>query len=160
MVRTGSGVGMTLTACAVACHARAMEINGIAHVMLTVGDFARCRPFYERLLPFLGLRPVLQSDDFFYCVGGRTAFGIQPADAAHRGERFVQARSGLHHVCFRARERADVDAVHRFLVEVGATIVHPPEEGAWAPGYYSVLFEDPDGIRLEVNHVPGKGLLA
>ena len=23
----------------------------------------------------------------------------------------------------------------------------------------SVLFEDPDGIRLEVNHVPGKGLL-
>jgi hypothetical protein len=23
-----------------------------------------------------------------------------------------------------------------------------------------VLFEDPDGIRLEVNHVPGKGLLA
>jgi hypothetical protein len=22
-----------------------------------------------------------------------------------------------------------------------------------------VLFEDPDGIRLEVNHVPGKGLL-
>jgi len=24
----------------------------------------------------------------------------------------------------------------------------------------SRLFEDPDGIRLEVNHVPGKGLLA
>ena len=28
-----------------------------------------------------------------------------------------------------------------------------------APGYYSVLFEDPDGTRLEINHVPGKGLL-
>jgi hypothetical protein len=39
-------------------------------------------------------------------------------------------------------------------------IVHPPEDGPWAPGYYSVLFEDPDGIRLEVNFVPGKGLLA
>ena len=22
-----------------------------------------------------------------------------------------------------------------------------------------MLFEDPDGIRLEINHVPGKGLL-
>jgi hypothetical protein len=22
-----------------------------------------------------------------------------------------------------------------------------------------VLFEDPDGVRLEVNHVPGQGLL-
>ena len=27
------------------------------------------------------------------------------------------------------------------------------------PGYYSLLFEDPSGIRLEINHVPGKGLL-
>ena len=36
--------------------------------------------------------------------------------------------------------------------------MHPPEEGGhFAPGYYSVLFEDPDGIRVEVNHVPGKG---
>ena len=33
-------------------------------------------------------------------------------------------------------------------------------EGNWAPGYYYVLFEDPDGIRLEVNFVPGAGLLA
>ena len=30
-------------------------------------------------------------------------------------------------------------------------------DGPWAPGYYSVLFEDPDGIRVEVNHIPGKG---
>jgi hypothetical protein len=29
----------------------------------------------------------------------------------------------------------------------------------WAPGYYSTLFEDPDGIRLELDHVPGWGLL-
>jgi len=151
---------MTLTVGGVACHARAMEINGIAHVILTVGDYARCRAFYARLLPFLGLRPVFDSDTFFYCVGGRTAFGLEPTDAAHSGERFVQTRPGLHHVCFRVRERADVDLVHDFLKELGASIVHPPEEGPWAPGYYSVLFEDPDGIRLEVNHVPGKGLLA
>ena len=32
------------------------------------------------------------------------------------------------------------------------------EGWAWAPGYYSILFEDPDGIRLELNHVPGRGL--
>jgi len=32
--------------------------------------------------------------------------------------------------------------------------------GDWAPGYYYVLFEDPDGIRVEINHVPGAGVLA
>ena len=137
-----------------------MEINGMAHVVVTVSNFAAARAFYGELLPFLGLRPVLDIDEFFYCVGGRTAFGIAPAEPAHAGERFQQRRVGLHHVCFRARERADVDAVHELACRLGATIVRAPEDGPWAPGYYSVLFEDPDGIRLEVNHVPGKGLLA
>jgi len=137
-----------------------MEINGIAHIMLTVSNFDACLPFYEKLLTFLGLKPVINADGMLYCVGGRTAVGIVKAEDSYRGERFVQLRVGLHHVSFRARERADVDALHAFLVGIGAKIVHPPEEGAWAPGYYSVLFEDPDGIRLEMNHVPGKGLLA
>jgi catechol 2,3-dioxygenase-like lactoylglutathione lyase family enzyme len=135
-----------------------MEINGIAHVILTVGNWEKALPFYERLLPFLGLTPVIKMDGFYYCVGGRTAVGIAQAEEG-RCDRFVQLRTGLHHACFRARSRDDVDALHRLLVEMGATIVHPPEEGQWAPGYYSVLFEDPDGIRLEMNHVPGKGLL-
>lgn len=137
-----------------------MEINGIAHVMLTVSNFDACLPFYERLLVFLGLTPVVKTDGMLYCVGGRTAVGIVRAEVPHRKERFVQFRIGLHHVCFRARAREDVDTAYAFLKEIGAAIVHPPEEGAWAPGYYSVLFEDPDGIRLEINHVPGKGLLA
>jgi catechol 2,3-dioxygenase-like lactoylglutathione lyase family enzyme len=136
-----------------------MEINGIAHVFLTVSSFEAAAAFYEPLLNFLGMKTVMKFDGLLYCVGGRTAVGIQPAAPEHRGERFVQQRVGLHHVCFRARERADIDAVYAFLRERGATVVHPPEEGPWAPGYYSVLFEDPDGIRLEVNHVPGKGLL-
>ncbi len=137
-----------------------MEINGIAHVMLTVSDYEACFPFYEKLLPFLGLRPVFNTDGYLYCVGGRTAVGIVRADEAHRRERFLQTRVGLHHLCFRARERADVDAVYALVRELGATVVHPPEDGPWAPGYYSLLFEDPDGTRLEINHVPGKGLLA
>jgi catechol 2,3-dioxygenase-like lactoylglutathione lyase family enzyme len=137
-----------------------MEINGVAHIFLTVSNFEACQPFYERLLTFLGLRPVINVDGMLYCVGGRTAVGVVRAEDAHRDQRFVQFRVGLHLLCFRARERADVDTLHQFLLEQGAKIVHPPEEGVWAPGYYSVLFEDPDGIRLEMNYVPGKGLLA
>jgi catechol 2,3-dioxygenase-like lactoylglutathione lyase family enzyme len=136
-----------------------MEINGIAHFFVTAGDFARSRAFYAKLLPFFGLKPVLDGEGFYYCVGGRTAFGVRAASAEHAGERFDQGRVGLHHVCFRARAREDVDAAFAFVRELGAKIVHPPEEGAWAPGYYSLLFEDPDGIRLEINFVPGRGLL-
>ncbi len=137
-----------------------MEINGIAHVILTVSNFEKCYPFYEKLLPFLGMKPVINNDQMFYCVGARTAVGIMPCAEEHRGALFEQQRIGLHHVCLRARDQASVDEAHRFLQSIGAKIVHAPETGPWAPGYYSVLFEDPDGLRLEINYVPGKGLLA
>jgi hypothetical protein len=51
------------------------------------------------------------------------------------------------------------DELQGFLCSLGVTIVGAPREDQWAPGYYSLLFEDPDGIRMELNHVPGKGLL-
>ncbi|MEI9885665.1 MAG: VOC family protein [Rhizomicrobium sp.] len=135
-----------------------MEINGVAHTFITAGDFARARAFYGELLPFLGLKPVMDIDGFYYCVGGRTGFGIRAPAPEHQGQRFKQGSVGLHHHCWRARERADVDEAHAFLVKLGAAIVHPPQQDGFAPGYYSVLFEDPDGTRLEINHVPGRGL--
>jgi catechol 2,3-dioxygenase-like lactoylglutathione lyase family enzyme len=137
-----------------------IEINGVAHVVLSVGDWEKCRPFYDALMPFLGLQPVFAGDEQVYYIGGRTALMISRCAEAHRGARFEQGTVGLHHLCFRCRSRADIDAAHEFLVKLGARIVRPPQEGSWAPGYYSVLFEDPDGIRLELNHVPGKGVLA
>lgn len=137
-----------------------IAINGMAHVVLTVSDFRRARAFYARLLPACGMRPVFDGPKFAYFVGARTAIGIEPCDPAYQGERFAQRRVGLHHLCLRARSREDVDRCAALLREMGATIVRAPAQGTWAPGYYSVLFEDPDGIRLEVNFVPGAGLLA
>lgn len=138
----------------------AIGINGMAHVILTVSDFARARAFYARLLPACGMRPVFDGPKFSYFVGARTAIGIEPCDPAFAGERFVQQRVGLHHLCLRARSREDVDRCAALLGVMGAVIVRAPADGSWAPGYYSVLFEDPDGIRLEVNFVPGAGVLA
>lgn len=136
-----------------------MEINGVAHAILTVRDMERSRPFYAALLRHMGLVPVIDAPDYLYCVGGRTALGIRPAPAEKREAAFDQDRCGLHHLCFRARSREDVESVHALAARLGARIVRAPEEGAWAPGYYSALFEDPDGIRIEIVHVPGKGLL-
>ena len=136
-----------------------MEINGVAHTFITAGDFAAARAFYGQLLPFMGLTCVADTPVTYYCVGGRTGFGIQAPPPAHAGERFEQGAVGLHHICFRARSREDVDEAHAFLVGIGAHIVHGPQDDRYAPGYYSILFEDPDGVRLEINHVPGRGLL-
>lgn len=135
-----------------------VEMNGIAHVQLTVSNPDVCVPWWEKLCHFLEMKTLIRGEGIVYCIGSRTGILVRGAPPEKRGERFDQDRAGLHHLCFRARERAHVDAVHRFLVdELRAHIVHAPEEGSFAPGYYSVLFEDPDGIRVEVNHVPGRG---
>ena len=138
-----------------------VAMNGIAHIQLTVNDPDRCLPFWEKLCHFLEMKTLIKGEGVLYCIGSRTGILVRGAPPQKRGDPFDQDRSGLHHFCFRARSREDVDAVYRFLVdELDAHIVHPPEDGEdFAPGYYSVLFEDPDGIRAEVNHVPGQGHL-
>lgn len=137
-----------------------VSVNGIAHIQLTVNDPARCVPFWESLCHFLDMKTLIRGEDIVYCIGSRTGVLVRGAPPEKRGKRFDQETAGLHHLCFRARERADVDEIFAFVSgELGATIVHGPEDGGFAPGYYSILFEDPDGIRIEVNHVPGRGHL-
>ena len=138
-----------------------VAVNGIAHIQLTVKDPDRGVPFWEKLCHFLEMKTLVKGDDIVYCIGSRTGIVVRGAPKETRGGAFDQERAGLHHLCFRARSREDVDTIHQFVAgELDARIVHPPEDGSqFAPGYYSVLFEDPDGIRVEVNYVPGKGHL-
>ena len=136
-----------------------VEINGMAHVILSVSEWDACKTFYSRLLPFLGMTRTFDGEEMVYHVGGRTALGISRCAPEHEGERFVQNRVGLHHLCFRARSKEDVDTIATFVTdELKAKIIQPPEPGdRFAPGYYSFLFEDPDGLRVEFNYVPGAG---
>ncbi|MBL6855910.1 MAG: VOC family protein [Rhodobacteraceae bacterium] len=136
-----------------------IAINGMAHVILTVSQFDKARAFYSSLLPQFGMSLVHDGEDFCYHVGARTAIGIRKCDPEFLGERFEQYRVGLHHLCLRARSRDDVDKTAKLVTKLGAQIIRGPEERDWAQGYYYVLFEDPDGIRFEVNFIPGAGLL-
>ena len=137
-----------------------IDINGIAHIQLSVRDLARSRAFYHALLvETFGMRVQYDDERSFYAIGGRTGVLLTPVDPEFADVEYHQRRVGLHHLCFRCRSREDIDTLHARLVELGAPVIRGPEESSWARGYYSVLFEDPDGIRLEANFVPGRGNL-
>jgi catechol 2,3-dioxygenase-like lactoylglutathione lyase family enzyme len=146
-----------------------MNLAGIAHIQLTVTDFAQSRAFYRALCEHLEMQcqydvPAIGEErPILYYIGGKTGLAIRPANPEYHAERFHQYKPGLHHLCFRARSREDIDGFYTFfrdtLQQLGGKLVYAPQEGPWAPGYYSILFEDPDGIRLEINYVPGKGNL-
>lgn len=136
-----------------------VEVNGIAHIQLSVRDPERCIPFWEALCQFLEMQTLIKGEDVLYCIGSRTGILVRGAPADKRDRAFDQDRPGLHHFCFRCRSAQDVDDIYAFVAELpDVTMVHGPEDGSrFAPGYYSILFEDPDGIRVEFNYVPGKG---
>ena len=136
-----------------------LDINGIAHIALSVKDIKKSKPFYKELLPFLGLKLIHDGEESCYHIGSKTGVLIQQINNQNDSSDFNQNNIGLHHLCFRARSKEDIDKLSKKLLLMKTSIVRGPLEGAWAPGYYYILFEDPDGIRLEVNFVPGEGLL-
>ena len=110
------------------------------------------------MLPFLGLKLVHEGKNHDH-VGSRTGILIQQIKKEEKSSSFSQNNIGLHHLCFRARSKENINKLSKKLLLMKARIVRGPLDGAWAPGYYYILFEDPDGIRLEVNFVPGQGVL-
>ena len=133
-----------------------MGTGRVHHVIVTVNDMARSRPFYEWLMPRLGYKSgwSYEGGQGFLSPGG--SFWLKAADPRFAGDTFSKDRVGLCELAFAAASRDDVDALHRALVERGVPILDPPQEyPQYVPGYYAVFFTDPDGIKLELVHIPG-----
>ena len=67
---------------------------------------------------------------------------------AGRRERAAAAAGG------RPLVSADLATV-AWLTGLATDIESGPEEYWYTPGYYAVFFYDPDGIKLEIVHLPG-----
>ena len=133
------------------------SISGVHHVDLVVSSIARSLPFYRDLLAPLGYHRISEVEgergETIWYVGGReVAIGLREAQTQREHDRYSV---GLHHLAFQAWSRATVDERASWLVEHGAEIESGPEEYGYSLGYYAVFFYDPDGIKLEIVHVPG-----
>ncbi len=134
--------------------------GSLSHLDLTVKDLSRSVRFYDQILRRLGYRsaPEIAAGAPCWITEDRDggAFGIalvaaKPESATTPHDRYAP---GLHHVAFHADSRADVDAFHAYLQEIRATILDPPADYDYTPGYYAVFFADPDGLKLELVHEP------
>jgi len=131
---------------------------GVHHVDLVVSTLERSLPFYRDLLGPLGYHRVSEvegerGETIYYLVGPATSVGLRQA-TSDRGKPHDRYEIGLHHLAFEAGSRSAVDERERWLREVGAQIESPAREYAYSLGYYAVFFYDPDGIKLEIVHVP------
>jgi glyoxylase I family protein len=133
--------------------------TGFHHIDLVVSSILRSLPFYRELLEPLGWHRVGEvegerGETIWYISGPGSSLGLRQAQTPSE-EPFDRYRVGVHHVAFEAATRRDVDERADWLRGRGISIESGPEEYWYIPGYYAVFFYDPDGIKLEIVHVPG-----
>jgi catechol 2,3-dioxygenase-like lactoylglutathione lyase family enzyme len=125
------------------------RVVGIDHLVLSVGDFARSKDFYRKVLGFLGFKLKHDYPDFAGWSNGKTLFWIAEADAQGKTHKYRKGDIGFHHYAFELASRKDVDDLGAFLAKHDMTMVDPPGEYNGDKNYYAVFFTDPDGMKLE-----------
>src|SRR5262245_14349202 len=124
-----------------------VEVVGVDHLVVSVGDFEKSKKFYAPLMEFLGFGVEAQYEGMMGWVNGKTLFWIAAADEEGKRHKYRKGDIGVHHYAFRLRNRKDVDALQAYLEENGADIVDPA--GEYYDRDYAMLFLDPDGVKLE-----------
>jgi catechol 2,3-dioxygenase-like lactoylglutathione lyase family enzyme len=114
-------------------------------------------PFYRELLGPLGWHGISEvegerGETIWYLLGSATLIGLREAQTADGP--YDRYSPGLHHLAFEAMSRSVVDERADWLRSTGAELESEPQEYTYSPGYYAVFFYDPDGMKLEIVHVP------
>ncbi len=134
-----------------------MRAAGVHHLDLVVSSLERSLPLYRELLEPLGYSGAStiigeQGEEVVYLVGqGLVAVSLREAKVQRPFDRYA---IGIHHVAFEAPSRDVVDERLRWARARGLEIENDPKEYDYMPGYYAGFFYDPDGIKLEILHVP------
>jgi catechol 2,3-dioxygenase-like lactoylglutathione lyase family enzyme len=131
---------------------------GIHHIDLVVSSIERSLPFYRELLAPLGWHRLSEvegerGETIWYLEGAACSIGLREAHT-REDDAVDRYRIGLHHLAIEAHSRSAVDERAAWLRENGALLESEPQEYTYSPGYYAVFFYDPDGIKLEILHVP------
>lgn len=139
-----------------------MARGAMSHLALVVTDLPAAIEFYDAILGFLGYAQVqvpeatqvLMKTRLVAYASPHGSITVRPSKPAFAAMKFHREAAGLNHFAFAAASRADVDAMHAKLREIGATVLDPPADYEYFPEYYAVYFTDPDGIKFEFAYAP------
>jgi glyoxylase I family protein len=130
---------------------------GIHHVDLVVSSVGRSLPFYRELLGPLGWHGISEvegerGETIWYLSGRDCSIGLREAQS--ETSEYDRYGIGLPHLAIDGASRAADDERAAGLRAHGALLESEPQEYTYMPGYYAVFFYDPDGMKLEILHVP------
>src|SRR5258708_7723652 len=91
------------------------RVVGIDHLVLSVGNFARSKTFYGKVLGFLGFKLKHEYPDMAGWSNAKTLFWIAAADTKGKTHKYRKGDIGFHHYAFELSSRRDLDDLGAFL---------------------------------------------
>ena len=143
----------------------------LSHIDISVGYPEKSIPFYAAFLEALGYRrETIDAPDWGGPNPRRATWSLRIADTLHfgievrparkdrRDRRYDRYEPGPHHLAFHADSPETVRRVRDAMLAVNAEVLDPPNDysdhPAYTKGYYAAFYADPDGVKLEVAHIP------
>jgi catechol 2,3-dioxygenase-like lactoylglutathione lyase family enzyme len=126
----------------------------LSHVEINVANYIKSIQFYDLILISLGWEKLVSRKDHTTYTDGTLKLIFCPVEETHKSAGYHRKRIGLNHFAFYVETKEMVDEFCREILQKNniATLYHPEPKGD--NNYYSVLFEDPDRIKLEVVYSP------
>ncbi len=131
-----------------------MRSPRLSHIEINVSDYRKSIRFYDLALKPIGWERLVCTSEFTSYCDGFSKLILSPAAASFVEHGFHRKRVGLNHIALYAHSKAEVDSYYdQVLIRNGIASLY--QRGpAGDDDYYSVLFEDPDRMKIELVYAP------
>lgn len=126
----------------------------ISHVEFNVSNLDASVQFYLSALRPLGFERTDGSDEYVRISNGRdTVITLCPVQDAYRERTYHRRAVGLSHFAIAVDSVGVVDDMATYLLGQGIPLLGEGKvELGYRRGYYTLAFEDPDRIMIEIVH--------
>jgi catechol 2,3-dioxygenase-like lactoylglutathione lyase family enzyme len=127
--------------------------GSLNHLELHTGNPDATMPFYKDMLSFLGWKVVAEFPAGLGMSDGNASIWWFHTPDDLKTSTFNRDATGISHIGIHLASRADVDEFHTGYMKdhgIEPVLETPRARDDFGPSYYQVMFEDPEGLLIEV----------
>jgi catechol 2,3-dioxygenase-like lactoylglutathione lyase family enzyme len=123
----------------------------LSHIEIYVSDLRKSLEFWDWLLSYLGYEKFQQWEQGASFKLNDTYLVFVQVEEKYKSLGYHRKQVGLNHLAFFGGTRKAIDDLTLKLKAKGISVLYEDKQPfAAGGGYYAVLFEDPDRIKVEV----------
>ncbi len=131
-----------------------IKTTKLSHVEINVSDYKKSVLFYDLILLSLGWEKLVSRNDHTTYSDGTLKIILCPTAPSYIENGYHRKRIGLNHLAITAPTKEVVDEFHKEILVANDIPALYEQLPTGDKDYYSVFFEDPDRIKLEVVYSP------